>query len=116
MVRETSEKISVVREKIKEAQSQQKSYADQRRKDLEFNVGDYIFLKVALVRAVVMFGQKRDKLSSCYIGPFEVPEHVGKVSYKRALPPKMLGIHIVFNISMLRKYIHVDTHVIDLMT
>ena len=62
MIRETSEKIKVVREKMKTAQTRHKSYADKHRRGLEFKVGDHIFLKVSPVRGIVRFGQKRGKL------------------------------------------------------
>ena len=103
MVREANEKIQTVREKMKAAQDRFKSYADKHRKELEFGVGDNVFLKVSPVRGIVRFGQKRGKLSPHFIGPFEILERVGKVAYRLALPPKMSGVHNVFNISMLRK-------------
>ena len=112
MVRETSEKISIVREKMKVAQKRQKSYADKSYKVLEFEVGDHVFLKVYPIRGVVRLGQTRGKLSLCYIRPFEVLVHVEKVAYRLALPPKMLGIYNVFHINILRKYMHADIHVI----
>ena len=62
----------------------------------------------------VKFGQKIGKILACYIRPFEILEYVGKVAYRLALPPKISGVHNVFNISLLRKYIHVDTQVIDI--
>ena len=86
MIWETNEKIVIVREKMKAAQDRHKSYADQHRKDREFNVGDHVLLKVSPIRGVVRFGQKRGKLSPRYIGPFEILERVGKVAYRLALP------------------------------
>ena len=112
MVRETNEKIGIVREKMKTAQHRQKRYTDKRCKDLEFEVGDHVFLKVSPIRGVVRFGQKRGKLSPRYIGPFDIIERVGKVAYRLALPPKMSGVHNVFHISTLRKCMHANTHVI----
>ena len=66
-------------------------------------MGDHVFLKVMPKRGVVRFG-KRGKLSSRYIGPFEVLKMVGTVAYQLVLPPRLLGVHEVFHISMLRKY------------
>ena len=83
-----------------------KSYADNHCKDREFKVGDHVLLKVSLVQGVVRFGQKRGKLSPRYIGPFEILERMGKVAYKLALPPRMLGVHNVFHINMLRNCAH----------
>ena len=70
LVRETNENINIVKEKMKVAQSRQKSYVDKHRKNIEFSVGDHVLLKVSLVKGVVRFGQKREKLSPQYIGPF----------------------------------------------
>ena len=83
-----------------------------RRRPLESEVGDHVFLKVMPKRGVVRFG-KRGKLSSRFIGPFEILERVGIVSYRLALPPNMLGVHEVFQVSMLRKYTLDPTHVVD---
>ena len=82
------------------------------RKSLEFEVGDPVFLKVALMKGVLRFGHK-GKLSPKFIGPFEILERVGPVAYKLALPPALSGVHDVFHVSMLRKYITDPIHVID---
>ena len=94
------------------AQSRQKSYTDVRRRPLEFEVGDHVFLKVIPKRGVVSFG-KRGKLLPRFIGPFEILERVGTVAYRLALPPSMLGIHEVFHVSMLRRYTPDPAHVVD---
>ena len=70
-----------------------------RRRPLEFEVGDHVFLKVIPKRGVVRFG-KRGKLSPRFIGPFEILERIGTVAYRLALPLSMLGVHEVFHISM----------------
>ena len=94
------------------AQSRQKSYADVRRRPLEFEVGDYVFLKVMPKRLVVRFG-KRGKPSTRFIRPFEIIERVGTVAYRLALPPSMSGVHEVFHVSMFRRYIPDPAHVVD---
>ena len=94
------------------AQSQQKSYADVRHRPLEFEVGDHVSLKVIPKRGVVRFS-KRGKLSSIFIGPFEILERIGAVAYRLALPPSKLGVHEVFHVSMLRKYTPDPAHVVD---
>ena len=94
------------------AQSRQKSYADVRRRPLEFEVGDHVFLKVMPKRGVVRFG-KRGKLSPRFIGPFEIIERIGTVTYWLALPPSMSGVHEVFHVSMLREYTPDPAHVVD---
>uniref|UniRef100_A0A2N9EEP8 RNA-directed DNA polymerase n=1 Tax=Fagus sylvatica TaxID=28930 RepID=A0A2N9EEP8_FAGSY len=95
-----------------EVGSRQKSYADKRRKDLEFEVGDMVFLRVAPMKGVMRFG-KKGKLSPRFVGPFEILEKIGPVAYRLALPPALSGIHNVFHVSMLRKYIPEPSHVLS---
>ena len=83
-----------------------------RRRPLEFEVGDHVFLKVMPKRGVVRFG-KRGKLSPRFVGLFEILERVGTVAYRLALPPSMSGVHEVFHVSMLRRYTPIPTHVLD---
>ena len=83
-----------------------------RRRPLEFEVGDHIFLKVTPKRGVVRFG-KRGKLLSRFIGPFEILERVGTVAYRLALSSSMSGVHEVFHVSMLQKYTPDPAHVVD---
>ena len=109
LIRDTSEKVSIIRQRLITAQSWQKSYADVRRRPLEFEVGDHVFLKVMPKRGVVRFG-KRGKLSPRFIGPFEILERVGIIGYRLALPPNMSGVHEVFHVSMLRRYTRDPAH------
>ena len=88
------------------------SYANVRRRPLEVEVGDHVFLKVMPKRGVVRFG-KRGKLSPRFIRPFEKLERVGAVAYRLALPPSMSGVHEVFHVSMLRRYTPDPAHVVD---
>ena len=76
----TSKNIRIIRERLKVAQDRQKSYADTGRRELEFEVGDMVFLKVALWKGVIRF-QKRGKLNPQYIGPFRIIERIGSVAY-----------------------------------
>ncbi|KAL5542399.1 hypothetical protein UlMin_010109 [Ulmus minor] len=94
------------------ATNRQKSYVDRRRRPLEFQVGDLVFLKVAPMKGVMRFG-KKGKLSPRYIGPFEILERIGKVAYKLALPSELSTVHNVFHVSMLRKYISDPSHVLE---
>ena len=107
----TLETVRIIRERHKTAQDQQKSYANIRRRKLEFEVGDMVFLKVASWREVIRF-QKRGKLNPRYIGPFRILERVGPVAYRLKLPQYLERIHNVFHIFMLRKYIFDPSHVI----
>ena len=113
LIRDISEKVSLIRQRLLMAQSRQKSYADVRRQPLEFEVGDHVFLKVMPKRGVVRFGKRR-KLSSRFIGPFEILERVCIVAYRLALPPSMSGVHEVFHVSMLQMYTPDPAHVVDL--
>ena len=112
LIRDTSEKVSLIRQRLLTAQSQQKSYANVQCRPLEFEVGDHVFLKVMPKRGVVRFG-KRGKLSSRFIGSFEILERIDVVAYLLALPPSMTGVHKVFHVSMLRKYTPDPAHVVD---
>ena len=112
LIRDTSEKVSLIRQCLLKAQSRQKSYADVRRRPLEFEVGDHVFLKVMPKRGMVIFG-KHVKLLPRFIGPFELLERIGTVAYRLALPPSMSGVHVVFHVSMLRKYTPNPAHVVD---
>lgn len=112
LVRETTEKVAVIQQRLKTAQSRQKSYADVRRRPLEFAVGDKVFLKVSPRRGIRRFGRNA-KLSPRYVGPFEILERIGAVAYRLALPPHLSRIHDVFHVSMLRKYEPDPSHVID---
>ncbi|KAL0540150.1 hypothetical protein IC582_024380 [Cucumis melo] len=112
LVQSTNEAIQKIRSRMHTAQSRQKSYADVRRKDLEFEVGDKVFLKVAPMRGVVRF-ERRGKLSPRFVGPFEILERIGPVAYRLALPPSLSTVHDVFHVSMLRKYVPDPSHVVD---
>ena len=112
LIRDTSEKVSLIRQCLLMAHSRQMSYADGRRRPLEFKVGDHVFLKVMPKRGVVRFG-KRGKLTPRFIRPFEIFERVSTVAYRLSLPPSMSGVHEVFHVSMLRKYSPDPAHVVD---
>ncbi|XP_022149797.1 uncharacterized protein LOC111018144 [Momordica charantia] len=112
LVQETNGAIQKIRARMQTTQSRQKSYADVRRRALEFDVGDHVFLCVAPVKGVLRFG-KKGKLSPRFIGPFEILERIGPVAYRLALPPSLSAVHNVFHVSMLRKYVHDPSHVLD---
>ncbi|GKA44901.1 putative reverse transcriptase domain-containing protein, partial [Tanacetum coccineum] len=103
--------IAWAEERLKTARDRQKNYADNRRKPLEFSVGDKVLLKVSPWKGVVRFG-KRSKLSPRYVGPFEVVERVGPVAYRLRLPQELVGIHVTFHVSNLKKFLtDVNLHV-----
>ena len=106
------DKVNIIRARLKAAQDRQKSYVDKRRKDLEFEVEDRVFLKLSPWKGVVRF-EKRGKLSPRYIGPFEIVERIGLVAYRLDLMDEPSRVHNVFHISMLRKYISDPSHVLE---
>ncbi|KAL5565172.1 hypothetical protein UlMin_028336 [Ulmus minor] len=112
IVQKTVDIVEKIRQRMKTAQSRQKSYVDRRRKPLEFAIGDKVFLKVAPMKGMMRFG-KRGKLSPRFVGPFEILERIGDLAYRVALPPAMSGIHNVFHVSMLRKYTPDPSHVLS---
>lgn len=113
IVQETTDKIFKIRERLKAARDRQKSYADVRRKPLEFQVGDKVLLKVSPWKGVVRFG-KRGKLNPRYIGPFEILARVGPVAYRLKLPEELNGVHDTFHVSNLKKCLSDETLVIPL--
>nr|GEU40049.1 reverse transcriptase domain-containing protein [Tanacetum cinerariifolium] len=95
-------KIVQIKKRLKTARSRQKSYADKRRKPVEFKVRDRILLKVSLWKGVVRFG-KKEKLAPRYVRPFEIVECVGPVAYRLKLPQVLSCIHDMFHVSNLKK-------------
>jgi hypothetical protein len=102
-VQQTADRVAEIREHMLAAQSRQKSYADPKRRSVEFQVGDEVLLRVWPTKGVVRFNIK-GKLSPRYIGPFKILARVGKLAYRLELPESMESVHNVFYISMLRKY------------
>ena len=111
LVQETIQKVEIIRNKLKATQDRQKSYYDQHRKEMEYQVGEKVFLKVSPWKGVMRFGTK-GKLSPRYVGPYEITERIGPLAYRLALPSELAQIHDVFHVSMLRRYRSDPTHVI----
>ncbi|GJW76247.1 putative reverse transcriptase domain-containing protein [Tanacetum coccineum] len=102
LIQETTEKIIQIKQRMQAARDRQKSYADLKRKPMEFQVGDKVMLKVSPWKGVVRFG-KRGKLNPRYVGPFKVLEKVGEVAYKLELPEELSRVHNTFHVSNLKK-------------
>nr|GEU32155.1 putative reverse transcriptase domain-containing protein [Tanacetum cinerariifolium] len=102
MIQETTEKIVLIKQRIQAAQDRQKSYADLKRKPMEFKVGDRVMLKVSPWKGVIRFG-KRGKLNPRYVRPFKVLAKVGKVAYKLEFPQELSRVHHTFYVSNLKK-------------
>ncbi|XP_059316605.1 uncharacterized protein LOC132067402 [Lycium ferocissimum] len=112
LIQQALEKVALVRERLRTAQSRQKSYADKKVRDVEFMKGGKVFLKVSPMKGVMRFGRK-GKLSPRYIGPYEISVRIGLVAYRFSLPPRLSVVHHVFHVSMLRRYVGDDSHKIQ---
>ncbi|XP_052152528.1 uncharacterized protein LOC127770762, partial [Oryza glaberrima] len=102
IIQEAEEKVRLIRDRLKVAQSRQKSYADTRRRNLEFKEGDYVYLKVSPMRGTKRFKVK-GKLAPRYVGPFQIVARHGEVAYQLQLPQNIAGVHPVFHVSQLKK-------------
>ena len=111
IVRETEEKVSIIQQRLKAASDRQKSYADLKRKNIEYEVGDKVFSKVSPWRKILQFG-KKGKSSPRFIGPYEILERIGPVVYRLALPPELAKLHNVFHVSRLRRYRNDESHIL----
>jgi hypothetical protein len=106
LMKEAEERVADIREKLKAAQSRQKSYADKKTREASFNPGDFAYLKVSPIRGTRTF-QVHGKLAPRYIGPYKVLKRVGVVAYRLELPAEMSDIHPVFHVSQLRRCLKV---------
>nr|GEY14238.1 putative reverse transcriptase domain-containing protein [Tanacetum cinerariifolium] len=113
IIHETTEKIVQIKSRIQAARDRQKSYADLKRKPMDFQVGDRVMLKVSPWKEVVRFG-KREKLNPRYIGPFKVLSKVGDVAYRLELPQQLSRVHNTFHVSKLKKCLSNESLVIPL--
>jgi hypothetical protein len=106
VLEEAEKQVHMVKKNLRVAQSIQKSYADHRRRELSFEVGDFVYLKVSPMRGLCHF-KVRGKLAPRFIGPFKILEKRGEVAYQLELPPQLSDVHDVFHVSQLKKYLHV---------
>ena len=100
IIKDTYEKLALIKKRLETTFSRQKSYADPKHKNVEFQVRDFMFSRVSPMKGVMRF-RNQGKLSLRYIGPFEIIERVRAVAYHLALPPDMAQIYMVFHISQL---------------
>ncbi|WMV18454.1 hypothetical protein MTR67_011839 [Solanum verrucosum] len=101
-VHDAIEKVQLIRDRLKTAQSRQKPNADVRRRALEFQVDNWVFMKVSPMKGVMRFG-KKGKLSPRYVVPYKILKRVGKVVYELELPTELSAVHLVFHIPLLKK-------------
>ncbi|KAD3640011.1 hypothetical protein E3N88_29234 [Mikania micrantha] len=113
LIQVTTDKIAQIQQRLQATRSCQKSYADKRRKPLEFQVGDRVMLKVSLWKGVVRFGAK-GKLAPRYVGPFEITQRIDPVAYRLKLPDELSGLHDVFHVSNLKRCLADESLIIPL--
>jgi hypothetical protein len=106
LIKEAEERVAEIREKLKAAQSRQKSYSDKKRREVSFNRGDFVYLKVSPIRGTRRF-QVHGKLAPRYIGLYRVQKKIGAVAYRLELPERMADIHLVFHVSQLKRCLRV---------
>jgi hypothetical protein len=106
-LKDAEKQVQMIRENLKVAQSRQKSYADKRRRDLSFNIGDFIYLKVFPMRGTRRFKVK-GKLAPRYVDPFKIISRKGEVAYQLELPPQLSDVHDVFHVLQLKKCLWVQ--------
>ena len=111
IVKDIEEKVQVIWKRLKATSDRQKSYADLKMRDIAYEVGDKVFLKVSPWRKILRFG-KKGKLSPRFIGPYEVLERIGPVAYRLALPPELAKLHNMFHVVMLRRYYYDESHIL----
>jgi hypothetical protein len=107
ILQEARKQVRMVRENLRVAQSRQKSYANHRRRELSFQVGDFVYLKVSPMRGLRRF-KVRGKLALRFIGPFKILEKRGEVAYQLELPSQLSDMHDVFHVSQLKKCLRVS--------
>ncbi|KAL0291382.1 UNVERIFIED_CONTAM: Transposon Ty3-G Gag-Pol polyprotein [Sesamum angustifolium] len=107
----TEENVEVRSVGILKAQDRQKSYVDKHRREMEYDVGEKVFLKVSPWRGILRF-DKQVKLRPRYIGPYEILERVGPLAYRLALAAELSQIHDVFHVSLLRRYRSDPSHIL----
>jgi hypothetical protein len=111
-IKEAEEKVALIHKRLLEAQSRQKSYADNRQRELKFEDGDFVYLKVSPMRRVKRF-QVKGKLAPRFVGPYPIIGRVGPAAYRLELPESMSDIHNVFHVSQLRKCLQVPKSLIE---
>jgi hypothetical protein len=112
-VLEAREKVGIIRSHLKAAQYRQKTYADKKRRPLEFEVGDYVYLKVSPMKGVHRFNV-RGKLAPRYVGPYNILARRGIVAYRIQLLDILLAVHNVFHVSQLKKCSRVPTKAVEI--
>jgi hypothetical protein len=111
IVDEAKAMVHRIQDNLNTAKSCQESYANKRRRPLQFEVGDHVYLKVSSMKGVKRFGVK-GKLSPRYIGLFPILEKCETMAYKLELPPSLAGVHDIFHVSQLKKCLKAPVNIV----
>ncbi|XP_070055317.1 uncharacterized protein [Nicotiana tomentosiformis] len=111
LVHQAMKKVKIIKERLKTAQSRQKSYSDVCHRDLD----DWVFLKVSPMKGIMRFG-KKGKLSLRYVRPYKIIQRIGQVEYKLEVPPEMSLVHPVFHVSILKKVVRDPSAIVPVET
>ena len=112
-IKEAGEQVVLIQSHLKAAQSRQKAYADKQRRPLEFEVGDYVYLKVSPMRGVHRFGI-HGRLAPWYVGPYRILKWCNPVAYRLQLPDIISAVHNVFHVSQLKKCLWVLDEAVEI--
>nr|GEV25987.1 putative reverse transcriptase domain-containing protein [Tanacetum cinerariifolium] len=113
IIHETTEKIVQIRQRLQASRDRQRSYANSRRKSLDFQVGDHVMLKVSPRKGVIRF-EKQGKLNPWYIGPFKILDRISLVAYKLELPKELSNVHNTFHVSNLKECLSNESLIIPM--
>ena len=111
-LQQTTSKVNLIQDRMRATQGRQKSYEDKRRRPLEFDEGDHVFLWVTPTTGIERVLKSR-KLTSRFIGPYQITRRIRAAAYEIALPPHLSNLHKFFHVSQLRKYIASPDHVLE---
>ena len=113
MLHEDLENVFFIRRRLKMAQSQQKSYVDVIRRDLDFGMDDWVYLKILPMKGLMRFG-KKSKLDPRYVYPYKILRHTGNVAHKLDLPDDLALVHPILNVSLFKKCVGDPIYIISL--
>jgi len=111
-LQQKTRKVKLIQDRMRATHSRQKSYVDKRRRPLEFDEGDHVFLRVTPITGVGRVLKSR-KLTPRFIGPYQITQRIGSAAYEIVLPPHLANLHNVFHVSQLRKYVTSPNHVLE---
>ena len=114
VIKEAEDKVKIIREHLKAAQSRQKAYYDKRHHGVAFQVGEWAYLKVSPLRGTHCFGIK-GKLAPIFVGPFRILKTQGPLAFRLELPDSLSMVHDVFHVSQLKQCFKQPEQAVDLV-